>query len=1186
MNISEIRDDDITEGYIERRQTRSDPAAILNDMYNVAESNDEVIEQQALAVEPVGEAAEEEDKRGVIADTGVGIVKGATDGVEEVIQLVGELATGELFGLDIEGDDDEIAENDPATLGMGPDGKPAQPRTKGKVRSDRELVKQLFDVDIPDLGDAETTTGGIAQGLTQFLVGFIPAGKALKAAKLANTAVRSVAAGAIADFSVFDPQEERLSNFLTEVDNPILNNAVTQYLSANEDDGALEGRIKSLLEGGVLGLGAEGTVRAVGGFIRGLRVLRRTRKESAAKNNDPLANAFEEVEEVADDFNDQPVVKSDDEVADELADDLVISQKDGGGEFDPEINRIAPEAARDIKPTVLVRVKEGMTDEILENPELLDQVDGIDFNFDAIETSNDIKQIINDTSDLFADEIDAAKGGERSFAESIKLADELGIDVGELNKTFAGSSNLDGQIIAARRVLIASAKKLQAVSKLAVEENSDRNLLALQRQLTLHAGIQAEFKGVQTNIARAMNAFKIKQGDAIFEADQLKTILDANQGKFTRTQAQELAIKISHLEDYKGINALAQKSLGQKTGNAILEWFINGLLSGPRTQVVNLTSNALVTVNNVNERFMAAGIGKIRRSLGGEAGDGVTFGEVKSQVFGMRQGVAETLGITNRGRRAAKAAALKAFAGDFKGARDLLKAEEEQFGTALRTFASDEPVLDNLSKFEHDRRAISAEALGVSNRFWGGAVDVFGSVVRIPGRALLTGDELFKGINYRSELHALAYRNGTAKGLKDADLSKYIADQLENPTNTLHIDSLQHSRVATFTNELGKAGKAYQNLVSNVPVLRVVTPFIRTPINIVKYAGVRTPGLNLLAKSIRADMKGINGAAAQEMAMARTMTGAMLYTMGGFLASEGKITGAVPPHARKAWELDGKKEYAFVIGDQYIQYNRTDPFGMFLGLAADFSQASGQIDDNTAQETAAALIAAMTNNLTSKTYLAGLATLFEVINDPERYGEDYVRNLAAAFTVPNALRQTASTIDPVKREARTLMDEVLKRVPGFSDQVKASRDIFGEVVEYGGGLGPDLMSPIYTSNASGDPVRAAIAELGVDIERVPSKIGETDLTDDQYEYWQISAGQGMRKDIEKLMRSRDYKRADSGSEDQDSGKTFMIKQVISAHKQKGKGMLLQKYPELQEVLKQEANERKNRFLGLIEGNKE
>ena len=53
---------------------------------------------------------------------------------------------------------------------------------------------------------------------------------------------------------------------LVEFDSPVLNNAVTQYLASDDDDSLMEGRLKNVLEGFVIGSVAEGIFYGIKGF--------------------------------------------------------------------------------------------------------------------------------------------------------------------------------------------------------------------------------------------------------------------------------------------------------------------------------------------------------------------------------------------------------------------------------------------------------------------------------------------------------------------------------------------------------------------------------------------------------------------------------------------------------------------------------------------------------------------------------------------------------------------------------------------------------------------------------------------------------------------------------------------------------------------------------------------------------
>ena len=130
----------------------------------------------------------------------------------------------------------------------------------------------LFDA-LPDEWSERTfdrpqgMVGGLVEGITQFGLGLIPglgvAGLAAKGAKAFGagsklvSGVKTITAGATADFIAFDEHEARLSDFL--VGHDATRNSITEYLQSNEEDSAFEGRMKNVLEGGALG--------AIGGVL-------------------------------------------------------------------------------------------------------------------------------------------------------------------------------------------------------------------------------------------------------------------------------------------------------------------------------------------------------------------------------------------------------------------------------------------------------------------------------------------------------------------------------------------------------------------------------------------------------------------------------------------------------------------------------------------------------------------------------------------------------------------------------------------------------------------------------------------------------------------------------------------------------------------------------------------------------
>ena len=140
----------------------------------------------------------------------------------------------------------------------------------------------LPDYDQRHLGRSSTMAGGIVEGISQFITGFVPVagvlgkvgrvakarkmfgsdaarqlsrGRALPAKQMAAinksskkaTFAKNYAAGVGADFLAFNGQEERLSNFLHQYE--MFQNPVTEYLKATGDETEIEGRFKNVLEG-------------------------------------------------------------------------------------------------------------------------------------------------------------------------------------------------------------------------------------------------------------------------------------------------------------------------------------------------------------------------------------------------------------------------------------------------------------------------------------------------------------------------------------------------------------------------------------------------------------------------------------------------------------------------------------------------------------------------------------------------------------------------------------------------------------------------------------------------------------------------------------------------------------------------------------------------------------------------
>ncbi|OCG00675.1 restriction endonuclease fold toxin [Gilliamella sp. wkB308] len=137
-------------------------------------------------------------------------------------------------------------------------------RVHAEIISDKPIGQAPNPIQMPEVSPPQTISGGITHGVSQFIVGFIPAVRAtkfIKPLKNVGSWLKGMIAGSVTDFTVFSPHEERLSNLVQEF--PELANPITEYLQAKPDDSFAEGRLKNSLEGLLVGGLAEPLTRSL-----------------------------------------------------------------------------------------------------------------------------------------------------------------------------------------------------------------------------------------------------------------------------------------------------------------------------------------------------------------------------------------------------------------------------------------------------------------------------------------------------------------------------------------------------------------------------------------------------------------------------------------------------------------------------------------------------------------------------------------------------------------------------------------------------------------------------------------------------------------------------------------------------------------------------------------------------------
>jgi len=360
-----------------------------------------------------------------------------------------------------------------------------------------------------------------------------------------------------------------------------------------------------------------------------------------------------------------------------------------------------------------------------------------------------------------------------------------------------------------------------------------------------------------------------------------------------------------------------------------------------------------------------------------------------------------------------------------------------------------------------------------------------GRVVRLPFRVMNAAGRFLRDTGTAAELEKLALRK--AKGNKTA--AAQVVQEALDPSNKLHLELLKKARAGgkerVFEAEPGPMMNALLRMRNTNKWVHLVLPFLQVPGNITKLIAQRSPlGFVKAAKeyakykeALRSGDLSPDGVAELKGramdAIARPLLGTIVMAGFGGMALAGNMTGGGPVDKKKRNFLlqSGWQPYSFVIptpyGKYYLPYKRFQPLGALLGFAADAAEST---DEKEAGKVFERGLESLGQNLTSQTYLQGLADAMEFVSNPREMAGAYAGSLAGS-AVPNIFAKAAQAIDPYVRETRpmdrgpagvpeTIARSVAARIPFVSEQLPPKISGTGEPIERPGVSITRLLSPV------------------------------------------------------------------------------------------------------------------------------
>lgn len=609
------------------------------------------------------------------------------------------------------------------------------------------------------------------------------------------------------------------------------------------------------------------------------------------------------------------------------------------------------------------------------------------------DVADDARAVFDETSKLYEKNIDAARRGKIDFVGTKQLADDLGMDYETLVKRNKGQAFNAEQLDAAKGLVGRSLTDVIDARNAYAAEPTEENLAKMMTSIARNAAAQESFLGARAEAGRALSILRRVTEPADQAAQNFSDVLKAVGGK--EGVPEEVAKRLAMIDptDVGALNKFVRSVVKAKTVDQVYEVWLNGLLSSPLTHMRNISGNTAFLASKPAETLVQS---LYDRGASIFTGKRTMFaGEAPAEVYGFLRGISDG---TQR------------FLQSLKGA-----------GEAA------------VSKFDMARVPAVPGKLG--------------EAIRIPSKMLEAEDEFAKAVVSRMELSAQAYRVAKQEGLKGGAFINRVAELEANPTDDMLHKTAEETLYRTFQDPSKIADRL--SALRDIPGVRYILPFVKTPVNIASRAVERSP-----IGFFKALIDGAQGKGQEIVTkdLARATLGSGIAATIAYNVMQGNVTGAPPKDANARDRFfRNRLPYAIKIGDTWHSYASFEPWSMVVGATADAvlkTIEAKQEDDATLTHVAGAISGAIGRYLVSRTFLSGISDLINAMSDGERFGDAFIKRVGSGV-VPYSgmMRYITYQLDPTIRDTAGLKEQIQSGIPGMSESLPAKLDVYGEEVK-------------------------------------------------------------------------------------------------------------------------------------------
>lgn len=732
-------------------------------------------------------------------------------------------------------------------------------------------------------------------------------------------------------------------------------------------------------------------------------------------------------------------------------------------------------------------------------------------NFERIGTADHVKDMQGRIVGALKEQLGEAKGY-RSWEQAREKALASGLTEKDFVRMMRDKEGVSDHVIEAGRMMReesakVAAGKIEQAAELKRSGGDETKVLEAQREadaaVAKHAAVTWATVRAGSEAGRAL-AIHAKLSEGLTPSERFFKRALREVPLMSEAQRNALA-KAVVKNDPAEIAKITREAFKPSLTDKFLEYWKAGLVSGPPTIAGNFLGNALFETWRTVERG-AAGVADAAYSAATGAERTRYAGEALKAMTSLRTSIPRAASVF----------------------WDVLKDPRADFDLTGET------------RVEHAVPKIGGRT---------------GEVIRTPFRVLKAFDEAAKHVARQNELFAQSYR--MAKLEKAGNVNARMAEivkstgeyqeavrarkagatltpeqraTLADPRAQKIAQSMEDAALnSTFQDQAGKITQGILLMRGTNPLWEIILPFVKTPSRILSAGLERTPlGFAKVWKGVHEGTLKDRGQIVD--AMVKPMMGTMLGL--GFVAAakEGLLTGSGPadPKERRLLEATGWQPFSIKVGDQYYSYKRMEPLATTLGLAADFVEASNEERGKLAEKIQAAVV----DNITSKSYLQGVANFGELLADPKRYAGTFLKGLEGSL-VPNVVAKVASALDDKVRDTRGPLGPIAARLPGVSRLLETRKGATGEEITRPGTALERLASPLPRTTAKDAPLERELLSVGY----APSSPGRTltvphtqgklkvELTPDEYAVMQDYDRQASER-IRKALRAPGYRALD------------------------------------------------------------